>query len=259
MNFLMLYEALDQYRLPAGITRLDQEDWQNAGMRSWRTRLQCLTRSGIQSLQVWAWAEDARLHLAVLDEMGVKVLGRPDHDPALAWHELESRTWTDPSSGLMWWREPCFGPFLTDNPFLVLDDIRKDNGIGTFTDWRLPSLDELQTLTSHPAAGTPAALHPCMEDCLADRECHLDLYGHQPWKDSAALVEGLEQPGRWTRIIGYRLPGGICVQPRAEKVQVTISHQSSQPGKSEYSRGVHVLGVRGQRCHGQHDSAASMT
>ena len=243
MNFLMLHQALEQYHLPAGFTRLDQDDWQNAGVRSWRTRLQCLTETGIQSLPVWAWAEDVCLHLTVLDEKGVKVLGRPGHDPELAREQFDRDTWTDPASGLMWWRRPCLGPFLTDNPFLVIEDIRRENGIGTYTDWRLPSLAELQTLTSTPASRIIAALHPCYEDCLADREHRLDLYGHQPRKDRDSIADDPKQPVRWTRIIGYRLPDGICVQPSESSDHVVISHQSEE---TKRAGGIHILGVRGK-------------
>ena len=243
MNILMLYQALEQYQLPVGFERQNQESWRNAGVRSWRTRLECLTETGVRSLPVWAWAEDTYLHLTVLNESTTAVLGRPGHDPALARHQFESETWSDATSGLMWWRRPCFGPFLTDNPFLIIDDIRRENGIGTFCDWRLPSLDELKTLTTLPLPGFSRAYHPCFEICYSEPEQHLDFYGYRPGKCSTSLAD--EPAGGSSRVIGYRLPDGVCFLPEASNGSVIISHQSLRLRKSQRSRGIHILGVRG--------------
>lgn len=244
MNLLMLYQALEEYRLPEGVQCLHQEEWRSVGVQAWRNRLHCLFENGIHTVSVWACVEGEQLHLTIVDEAGACILGEPGHDPDIARRELEAETWVDPASELMWLRRPVAGPFLTLNPFRIIQELRHEHGIGTFCDWQLPTIDELQTLVPASNAEPYGPIHPVIAACLADPERCLVVYGHRPKTGSMPTTEDPDERARSTRVTGFRFPDGVELAPPDNDTFTTISHCQPEIEQQTGSQDINVLAVR---------------
>lgn len=245
MNVFMLLEALEKFELPDRFIRREQDNWHNVGARAWRTRLHCTVDGRVRSLRVSAWIERQRLRLEVRDENGVRVIGRPGHDPDIARRELEDETWVDPGSGLTWLRRPYEGPFIGLNPFLIIEDIRNHNGDGTFCDWRLPSLAELRTLLPGDRARCPTLVHPAIQPCLADRKRSFAVYGYRPGEDGSRPSGDADEDYRRVRVTGFSFPDGLLVPPPDDEITrfVRGCGPGIEPGKAQFE--IHLLAVRG--------------
>jgi len=242
----MLIGALDAYRLPARLCRLETENWKNIDVRAWQTVLRCLDGRRVRSLPVRAGVDDDQLWLSVFEEDGRIRIGRPGHDPDVAAREMAEETWIDPSTGLMWLSRPVLGPFTTTNPFEVIEDLHRHNGEGTFCDWRLPCLNELRSLQPPMPMPAPGLVHPALEPCRADPALKLLVYGCQPASEHFAHAIDPHQQLRHARIFGFDPIAGKTFRVCEDDFDWSL--WGRWDGREAFYRQgqVHLLAVRGQ-------------
>lgn len=153
----LLSQALQAYRLPNDLALIDHGPWVCDHGQLWRTTLTCrhAQNGAAHQLEASARVADGHLDLQVLDGLGFGVLGQAGHNEALARKaavaaEHETSVWTDPNNGLMWMREALSGLHAWDEAMALPESFNVRGGCTGYTDWRVPTIDELNALITKP-------------------------------------------------------------------------------------------------------------